>query len=1390
MAIEKNNFKVSRFDYEFSPGSKKSISSDEDELQRRTSAVESDDDDDEFDDADSGAASDDYDTLEWGETGVEFCHVDNQTCSIPLELYDLPGLEDILSVDVWNECLSDEERFSLSKFLPDMDQETYMITLKELFTGSNFHFGSPIKMLFSMLKGGLCEPRVALYRQGLKFFQRRQHYHLLRKHQNNMVSSLCQMRDAWLSCRGYSMDERLRVLNLMRSQKSFNDERTEGLETDSSDGVSGEGFHRRFKDKKMASKVRNFSSYNASSNLDFPSGGRLTNLEAPEYGKQNSKGTFKLAGSKFPSVMEPMVRLPSAYHDLDINSRPYGSVGDHLQLRKVGGYDSGPMLRIRDETRMSEAAEETTYRKGTPRDRKAPLSGGMEKGILEAGKRYEALRGNIFDNFIGLPLSSKGDLYGKNKNVNLFPKRGVVAEKPVSMRTSYNPSKKIKLLENPQLIGDQTKSTKGGISQLPRKGTKVDSEDLAGSVRHNKTQGKSFVMDPLLKSADWSIKGKKWKAGMEPTDLSYGAYRSPSPQVNEGPLLSELRAKPSQKKIKGRFVQKGGSDPASSKGNKKFVRGEETESDSSEQFEDDEDSNPLLRSKLAYPSVMEISQSSLLNSGLDAKKVKYVKKDIKEHIGNLDPISYSKKMINNSPQHGYAFSGVNTMKTRQGKIQDSGSFQDLSSKVSEKSYLPVLDTFSDGDDDDDDDGKKNSKIFNNGQMQSESSKRSRKSSSKASTAEGKQKGRGNLDLSVIQSKNLQDYVVDEDDDSHEMRLFEDDYGGDKFPEAGLQSESFMGISSERPDGPLLGCNSVKKKRKVKGDVAEMDRKDEGELQSDTLQQIKESTSSKKKTKKRQKAETCNSDVGTTEPPAIETGTVDMELETKPQRNSFPLITPTVHTGFSFSIMHLLSAVRLAMISPLPEDMLEPIKEKKKRHEGDIALDLSQDNKADVNNLEQPEEVTVPSLTVQDIVDRVKSNPGDPSILETQEPLLDLVRGVLKIFSSKTAPLGAKGWKMLAVYEKLTKTWSWIGPVSRSSSDYEAIEEATSPEAWGLPHKMLVKLVDSFANWLKSGQETLQQIGSLPAPPASLMQFNVDEKERFRDLRAQKSLNTINSSTEEVRDYFRREEVLRYSIPDRAFSYTAADGKKSIVAPLRRCGGKPTSKAREHFMLKKDRPPHVTILCLVRDAAARLPGSIGTRADVCTLIRDSQYVVEDVSDAQVNQVVSGALDRLHYERDPCVQFDGERKLWVYLHREREEEDFEDDGTSSTKKWKRPKKDVTEQSSDHGLVTVAYHASGEHTGYDICSDLNTEPPCIDDVKGMDQIYGDTRQNLEHDIDNNHGSDHDEMCQGPKIVMASNPMEETKLICQENSTNEDFDDEAFGRERPVGFLSSSIS
>uniref|UniRef100_A0A672SR93 DEUBAD domain-containing protein n=1 Tax=Sinocyclocheilus grahami TaxID=75366 RepID=A0A672SR93_SINGR len=136
------------------------------------------------------------------------------------------------------------------------------------------------------------------------------------------------------------------------------------------------------------------------------------------------------------------------------------------------------------------------------------------------------------------------------------------------------------------------------------------------------------------------------------------------------------------------------------------------------------------------------------------------------------------------------------------------------------------------------------------------------------------------------------------------------------------------------------------------------------------------------------------------------------------------------------------------------------------------------------------------------------------------------------------------------------------------------------------------------------------------------------------------------------------EQQRYDQPHKAFTYRM-HGFESVVGPVKGVFDKETSlnKAREHSLLRSDRPAYVTILSLVRDAAARLPNGEGTRAEICELLKDSQFLAPDVTSAQVNTVVSGALDRLHYEKDPCVKYDIGRKLWIYLHRDRSQEEFE-------------------------------------------------------------------------------------------------------------------------------------
>ncbi|XP_068637836.1 uncharacterized protein [Aristolochia californica] len=1340
MAIVRNNFRVARLDSDFSPGSRDSLSSDDDELQTRSSTFEPDSESEP--DVDSGAGSDDFDLSELGEVGAEFCQVGNHNFSVPLDLYDLPDLCAILSLDTWNNCLTEDERFYLAEFLPDMDQETFIRTLKELFSGSNFHFGSPLSELFNRLKGGLCEPRVALYHQGLKFLEKRRHYHLLHKYQNTMVDSFIQIKDAWENCLGYDLEERLHLLHLMKTQRELQNGKNEklGTETDTSEKEeSSEGFwNKKLKDVRPGSKLSNRASYSLKPSVT---------LETGRYGKLNPKGILKVAAPKAPSKA-----LLSGNHGLfDGKSRVSSSQMVLTQRDLPGRYDFGSARRQRSHFMDDGDAEEEAYEMGYRKHRK------MDKiKSAKLGKKQGLLNGET-NSYMEYPFSVNESLIsrGKNRNAKQMMDMEIFSRKPVNDSLSYdsrsfNEGKKAKYSEKLQRSMEEE-----WVNSSKKKGSRVDWSGGNEPQRHSKKAEDLFPLDQSGKLGGWTVKSKTWKTGKE-LKTEKKSYKDSSLQMNDLYFQSDHRAKTSQEKMARKYAENGGVSMGEYRYSGSFAPNEETESDSSEQANEDAEFDLPIRKPGHSGGVHSTTSKARHDS---KKRSKLVRKDNNEHArGRIERLHVPEIEI---------FTSKGKQK---GKINESSHYNE----TFPEEYYPASAKMQDN--------KKKSKSVKKNQMIGDPGEKHQVSLPKTASKEKKRKGKSDLGYSA--------HVKYEEGDLHDQ--MEANKPGKKFQN--LENHLDETEQHEKLSVPLSGSNSITRKRKGKIDTSYLESPDESNhLQWNSQKPVSDLSSTKKKGKKKLEANPSPVPMVTSEV-MISEGGGDREPETKPLKKQFPLITPTVHTGFSFSIIHLLSAVRTAMITSNPEDIIEKTDGRLKESANGSFREILDIN---MTTSEQNGEKNLPSLTVQDIVNRVKSNPGDPCILETQEPLQDLIRGVLKIFSSKTAPLGAKGWKALVSYEKATKSWSWVGPVRSSLSEIDPVEEeTTSAAAWAIPHKMLVKLVDAFANWLKSGQETLQQIGNLPAPPVTLMP-NMDEKERFRDLRAQKSLITISPSSDEVKAYFHREEVLRYSVPDRAFSYTAADGRKSIVAPLRQCGGKPTSKARDHFMLKPDRPPHVTILCLVRDAAARLPGSIGTRADVCTLIRDSQFIVEDVSDAQVNQVVSGALDRLHYERDPCVQFDAERKLWVYLHRDREEEDFEDDGTSSTKKWKRQRKDATEQPDmGSGNDVMAYQGTGDPVAggvpeLDYGSEFNAGPSSVYEHEKAENVYNDLRPNMEGNsepfVDPAAGRIHQSDPMSWE-VLELNRLQEKKMLCQEN-TNEDFDEE-FGRERSVRVFSSGLT
>nr|XP_004564088.2 nuclear factor related to kappa-B-binding protein [Maylandia zebra] len=216
-----------------------------------------------------------------------------------------------------------------------------------------------------------------------------------------------------------------------------------------------------------------------------------------------------------------------------------------------------------------------------------------------------------------------------------------------------------------------------------------------------------------------------------------------------------------------------------------------------------------------------------------------------------------------------------------------------------------------------------------------------------------------------------------------------------------------------------------------------------------------------------------------------------------------------------------------------------------------------------------------------------------------------------------------GFSPFVEFSDECQQWRWIGPTQDTEKDLSAL-----CQLWLDSKDFIVKT---------ENEETLDMTSPTPRLSTDYV---------------------VRPSTGDERQVFQVQEQQRYNQPHKAFTFRM-HGFESVVGPVKGVFDKEMSlnKAREHTLLRSDRPPYVTILSLVRDAAARLPNGEGTRAEICELLKDSQFLAPDVTSAQVNTVVSGALDRLHYEKDPCVKYDIGRKLWIYLHRNRSQEEFE-------------------------------------------------------------------------------------------------------------------------------------
>lgn len=166
---------------------------------------------------------DESDDCELTNVGCELGMIDGQLCNIPYDLFDLPDLKEILSLESWNSCLTEKERFFLSAFLPDMDRQTFWLTMKELLSGKNIFFGSPLTMFFERGKSGFYPPHVTCFRGGLQFLQKRVFYHSLKSYHDNMSQTFSDMKRAWSKCpSSVDVEERIRIWKSWKNQRAMN----------------------------------------------------------------------------------------------------------------------------------------------------------------------------------------------------------------------------------------------------------------------------------------------------------------------------------------------------------------------------------------------------------------------------------------------------------------------------------------------------------------------------------------------------------------------------------------------------------------------------------------------------------------------------------------------------------------------------------------------------------------------------------------------------------------------------------------------------------------------------------------------------------------------------------------------------------------------------------------------------------------------------------------------------------------------------------------------------------------------------------------------------------------------------------------------------------------
>ncbi|XP_057465766.1 uncharacterized protein LOC130755395 [Actinidia eriantha] len=134
--------------------------------------------------------------------------------AVPHEIFELNNLKEVLSYEVWQSHLSENERNYLAQFLPQ-GAETHQV-VQELLAGDNFHFGCPFLKWGASLCSGNLHPDVVIHQERYIKTSKKLYFSELQKYHNGMIGNLLMWKERWASCEDL---EEANVDKIWRSRK-------------------------------------------------------------------------------------------------------------------------------------------------------------------------------------------------------------------------------------------------------------------------------------------------------------------------------------------------------------------------------------------------------------------------------------------------------------------------------------------------------------------------------------------------------------------------------------------------------------------------------------------------------------------------------------------------------------------------------------------------------------------------------------------------------------------------------------------------------------------------------------------------------------------------------------------------------------------------------------------------------------------------------------------------------------------------------------------------------------------------------------------------------------------------------------------------------------------